>query len=89
MKDIKLVFRCVSYLHFHYLVNTSKSQVCAKSCPGSDHPKINMDLLAEDHLEQRHGRRDPSASIWGKRWVTCDLEPGGITQHRLRNNVSK
>ena len=88
MKDIKLVFRCLSYLHFHYLVNTSKSQVCAKSWawqwPSQDqHGPFGRGPSGAKAWPQE------SASIWGKRWVTCDLEPGGITQHRLRNNVRK
>lgn len=31
MKDVKLLFRCLSYLHFHCLVNISKSQMRAPS----------------------------------------------------------
>lgn len=31
VKDMKSVFRCLSYLHFDYLVNASMSQMCAKS----------------------------------------------------------
>lgn len=65
MKGIKLVFRCLSYLHFHHLVNISMSQNVCHVLPGSDCPKTNPEHWPEDRgLDTRMHRR--CLGSWGQ-----------------------